>query len=64
MRGAKKETIMVALQVNGQQCTYDGDPSVPLLWVLRDEISDDGLVAHLGDGRDAGADASRPVARP
>ncbi|MGA9867132.1 MAG: (2Fe-2S)-binding protein [Acetobacteraceae bacterium] len=26
------------LRVNGQQFTYDGDPSVPLLWVLRDEI--------------------------
>jgi isoquinoline 1-oxidoreductase alpha subunit len=29
---------MVNLHVNGQSYTYDGDPSVPLLWVLRDEI--------------------------
>jgi isoquinoline 1-oxidoreductase subunit alpha len=29
---------MVTLQVNGQKVTYDGDPSVPLLWVLRDEL--------------------------
>jgi isoquinoline 1-oxidoreductase alpha subunit len=29
---------MVTLQVNGQQVTYDGDPSVPLLWVIRDEL--------------------------
>jgi isoquinoline 1-oxidoreductase alpha subunit len=29
---------MVNLHVNGQQVTYDGDPTVPLLWVLRDEL--------------------------
>ena len=29
---------MVTLHVNGQQVTYDGDPTVPLLWVLRDEL--------------------------
>ena len=29
---------MVTLHVNGQQHSYDGDPSVPLLWVLRDEL--------------------------
>ena len=26
------------LRVNGQHFSYDGDPSVPLLWVLRDEL--------------------------
>jgi len=29
---------MITLHVNGQPQTYDGDPSLPLLWYLRDEI--------------------------
>jgi len=29
---------MLTLNVNGRDHSYDGDPSVPLLWVLRDEI--------------------------
>ena len=29
---------MINLRVNGQNYTYDGDPEVPLLWVLRDEL--------------------------
>lgn len=29
---------MVKLRVNGQERTFDGDPSMPLLWYLRDEI--------------------------
>jgi isoquinoline 1-oxidoreductase alpha subunit len=29
---------MLKLRVNGREMTYDGDPSVPLLWVLRDEF--------------------------
>ncbi len=29
---------MITLNVNGQDRTYDGDPDVPLLWVLRDEL--------------------------
>jgi isoquinoline 1-oxidoreductase alpha subunit len=29
---------MIKLNVNGRDYTYDGDPSVPLLWVLRDEL--------------------------
>jgi isoquinoline 1-oxidoreductase alpha subunit len=29
---------MVKLSVNDQQCSYDGDPSMPLLWYLRDEL--------------------------
>ena len=27
------------LTVNGTLCTYDGDPTQPLLWYLRDELS-------------------------
>jgi isoquinoline 1-oxidoreductase subunit alpha len=41
---------MVTLQVNGQQYTYDGDPSVPLLWVLRDEINLTGTKFGCGMG--------------
>jgi isoquinoline 1-oxidoreductase alpha subunit len=29
---------MVDVHVNGQDRTYDGDPSMPLLWYLRDEL--------------------------
>jgi isoquinoline 1-oxidoreductase alpha subunit len=29
---------MIKLTVNGQQKTWDGDPSLPLLWFLRDEV--------------------------
>jgi isoquinoline 1-oxidoreductase subunit alpha len=29
---------MVKLRVNGQEKSYDGDPSMPLLWYLRDEL--------------------------
>lgn len=29
---------MVKLSVNGQSRTYDGDPEIPLLWYLRDEL--------------------------
>ena len=29
---------MLTLNVNGKDYAYDGDPSVPLLWVLRDEL--------------------------
>jgi isoquinoline 1-oxidoreductase subunit alpha len=29
---------MVKLSVNGEQRSFDGDPSMPLLWYLRDEL--------------------------
>ena len=29
---------MVNVQVNGQERTFGGDPSMPLLWYLRDEL--------------------------
>src|SRR5437667_12184719 len=29
---------MVKLRVNGQEQAFDGDPSMPLLWYLRDEL--------------------------
>jgi isoquinoline 1-oxidoreductase alpha subunit len=37
--GRKSEEIAVAtLRVNGQERAYDGDPSMPLMWYLRDEL--------------------------
>jgi isoquinoline 1-oxidoreductase alpha subunit len=32
------EEAMVKLRVNGEERSYDGDPSMPLLWYLRDEL--------------------------
>jgi isoquinoline 1-oxidoreductase subunit alpha len=29
---------MVTVNVNGQERTFDGDPSMPLMWYLRDEL--------------------------
>ena len=29
---------MITVSVNGQQRSFDGDPSMPLLWFLRDEL--------------------------
>ncbi len=41
---------MANLQVNGQQRTYDGDPSMPLLWYLRDELAMTGTKFGCGIG--------------
>jgi isoquinoline 1-oxidoreductase alpha subunit len=41
---------MVTLNVNGTNHTYDGDPSVPLLWVLRDELGMTGTKYGCGIG--------------
>src|ERR1700726_856205 len=29
---------MIKMKINGQEQNWDGDPTLPLLWVLRDEI--------------------------
>ena len=29
---------MITVKINGQQKNWDGDPDLPLLWFLRDEI--------------------------
>src|SRR5689334_22332803 len=29
---------MISLRVNGEERQYDGDPAMPLLWFLRDEL--------------------------
>jgi isoquinoline 1-oxidoreductase subunit alpha len=34
----REETVMVKLRVNGEERSFDGDPSMPLLWYLRDEL--------------------------
>ena len=41
---------MITFNVNGQQRTYDGDPSTPLLWVLRDELNLTGTKFGCGVG--------------
>jgi isoquinoline 1-oxidoreductase alpha subunit len=34
-----QENPMMKLSVNGEQHDFDGDPSMPLLWYLRDELA-------------------------
>src|SRR5690606_30982364 len=34
----EEEHAVATLQVNGQERAFDGDPSMPLLWFLRDEL--------------------------
>lgn len=41
---------MLSLRVNGQTHSYDGDPSTPLLWVLRDELGLTGTKFGCGEG--------------
>ena len=41
---------MASLRVNGQERTYDGDPSMPLLWYLRDELAMTGTKFGCGVG--------------
>jgi aerobic-type carbon monoxide dehydrogenase small subunit (CoxS/CutS family) len=36
--GIKQEETVANLRINGQERAYDGDPSMPLLWYLRDEF--------------------------
>jgi isoquinoline 1-oxidoreductase subunit alpha len=38
VRKPPSEEMMVNVRVNGQEHTYDGDPSMPLMWFLRDEL--------------------------
>jgi isoquinoline 1-oxidoreductase alpha subunit len=41
---------MANLQVNGQARAYDGDPLMPLLWYLRDELAMTGTKFGCGVG--------------
>ena len=40
---------MVKLRVNGQERSFDGDPSMPLLWYLRDELALTGTKFGCGE---------------
>ena len=48
--GSTGEDIMVNLSVNGQQRSFDGDPSMPLMWYLRDELGLTGTKFGCGAG--------------
>jgi isoquinoline 1-oxidoreductase alpha subunit len=41
---------MTKLTVNGEERSYDGDPSMPLLWYLRDELALTGTKFGCGVG--------------
>jgi isoquinoline 1-oxidoreductase subunit alpha len=41
---------MITLRVNGQDVSYDGDPDLPLLWFLRDELGFTGTKFGCGEG--------------
>jgi isoquinoline 1-oxidoreductase alpha subunit len=33
-----EETVMIKVRINGKEQSWDGDPQLPLLWFLRDEV--------------------------
>ena len=41
---------MIKLNVNGRERSFDGDPDMPLLWYLRDELSMTGTKFGCGAG--------------
>ncbi len=41
---------MLELKVNGEVHTYEGDPAVPLLWVIRDDLQLSGTKFGCGAG--------------
>ncbi len=45
-----KEHFMIRLKVNGQNQQFDGDPDMPLLWLLRDELNLKGTKFGCGMG--------------
>ncbi|NDJ10268.1 MAG: (2Fe-2S)-binding protein [Acidobacteriia bacterium] len=42
---------MIKLKVNGRERSFDGDPDMPLLWYLRDELSMTGTKFGCGIGQ-------------
>jgi len=44
------ETTMITFKVNGVARKFDGDPEMPLLWYLRDEIELTGTKYGCGEG--------------
>lgn len=41
---------MVAVKINGKEHAYDGDPNMPLLWFIRDEVNLTGTKYGCGTG--------------
>ena len=41
---------MIKLKVNGRERSFEGDPDMPLLWYLRDELSMTGTKFGCGAG--------------
>ena len=41
---------MIQIKVNGVQQTFHGDPEMPLLWYLRDELETHGNQVRLRHG--------------
>jgi xanthine dehydrogenase iron-sulfur cluster and FAD-binding subunit A len=40
---------MIKLKINGQEQSWDGDPDLPLLWFLRDEVGLTGTKFGCGE---------------
>src|SRR5438093_7652834 len=49
-RGERTRGKMVRLKVNGRDQSFDGDPDMPLLWYLRDELDLTGTKFGCGAG--------------
>jgi isoquinoline 1-oxidoreductase alpha subunit len=48
--GDKSNALMIRLKVNGEGREFDGDPEMPLLWYLRDELGLTGTKFGCGAG--------------
>src|SRR5438876_6867050 len=46
----RKDRVMVKLKVNGMDRSFDGEPDMPLLWYLRDELQLTGTKFGCGQG--------------
>jgi aerobic-type carbon monoxide dehydrogenase small subunit (CoxS/CutS family) len=61
---------VIAFTLNGERRTFDGDPSTPLLWVLRDQLELTGTKYGCGQGLcgactvHVGGDAARSCMTP
>src|SRR5579885_466377 len=66
--GLGRDKAMVTLRVNGEEKSFDGDPSMPLLWYLRDELGLSGTkfgcgAAQRGAAAEFGAGQPQLVAQ-
>ena len=43
--------MAISLKVNGQEHSYDGDPSIPVLWYVRDVLNMHGTKFGCGTGQ-------------